>query len=168
MSILNIAYQRSNLGVGEGQEAPTQIWEKREGEERGHMAQHEQPHQLELDLVYGWIWNLIRIIIFKNIGIIHEKALLIICENCYYEERELVDDYFMPQPISRVKDSHPSWCLERPLRYLRRLNGFISYRCKLQHLVDISSSAYSSFHLKFFHHISTLWSEAHLVSYSSL
>ena len=25
------------MGVGEGQEAPTQIWEKREGEERGHM-----------------------------------------------------------------------------------------------------------------------------------
>ena len=36
MSGLNIASQRSNLGVGEDQEAPTQIWEKREGEERGH------------------------------------------------------------------------------------------------------------------------------------
>ena len=35
---LNRAYERSNLGVGEGQEAPTQIWEKREGEERGHVA----------------------------------------------------------------------------------------------------------------------------------
>ena len=35
---LNIESYRSNLGVGEGQEAPTQIWEKREGEERGHMA----------------------------------------------------------------------------------------------------------------------------------
>ena len=29
---------RLNFGFGEGQEAPTQIWEKREGEERGHMA----------------------------------------------------------------------------------------------------------------------------------
>ena len=38
MSGLNIASYRSNFGVGEGQEAPTQIWEKREGEERGHMA----------------------------------------------------------------------------------------------------------------------------------
>ena len=38
MSGLNRAYWRSKLGVGEGQEAPTQIWEKREGEERGHMA----------------------------------------------------------------------------------------------------------------------------------
>ena len=35
---LNRAYFRLKLGVGEGQEAPTQIWEKREGEERGHMA----------------------------------------------------------------------------------------------------------------------------------
>ena len=38
ISILNISSSRSNLGVWEGQEAPTQIWEKREGEERGHMA----------------------------------------------------------------------------------------------------------------------------------
>ena len=50
----------------------------------------------------------------------------------------------------------------------RRLNGIIIYRCKLQHLIDISSSACSSFHLKFSHHISALWSEAHLVSYSYL
>ena len=35
---MNRAYWRSNLGVGEGQEALTQILEKREGEERGHMA----------------------------------------------------------------------------------------------------------------------------------
>ena len=35
---LNRAYWRPKFGVGEGQEAPTQIWEKREGEERGHMA----------------------------------------------------------------------------------------------------------------------------------
>ena len=46
------------MGFGEGQEASTQIWDKREGEERGHMAQHEQPHEFELDLIYGWIWNL--------------------------------------------------------------------------------------------------------------
>ena len=64
MSLLNRAYYRSNLGVGEGQEDPTQIWEKREGEERGHMAEHEQPHQFDLDLVYGWIWNLRRPIMF--------------------------------------------------------------------------------------------------------
>ena len=25
---------------------------------RGYMAQHENPHQFDLDLVYGWIWNL--------------------------------------------------------------------------------------------------------------
>ena len=55
MSGMNKASQRSNLGVGEGQEAPTQIWEKMEGEERGHMAQHEKPNQFDLDLVY---WNL--------------------------------------------------------------------------------------------------------------
>ena len=36
------------MGVGEGQDAPTQIWEKREGEERGHMAWHEKPHQFNL------------------------------------------------------------------------------------------------------------------------
>ena len=35
---LHRASQRSNFGVGEGQEAPTTIWEKREGEARGHMA----------------------------------------------------------------------------------------------------------------------------------
>ena len=58
MSGLNRASWRLKLGVGEGQEAPTQIWEKREGEERGHMAQHEQPHQFDLDWVYVWIWNL--------------------------------------------------------------------------------------------------------------
>ena len=50
----------------------------------------------------------------------------------------------------------------------RIFNGFISYNFKLQQLVDISISACSSFHLKFSHHISSLWSEAHLVSYSSL
>ena len=50
ISVLNISYQRWNFVVGEGQEAPTQIWEKREGEERGHMAQHEKPHQFDLDL----------------------------------------------------------------------------------------------------------------------
>ena len=38
MSNLNKASWRSNFGVREGQEAPTQIWEKREGEERDHMA----------------------------------------------------------------------------------------------------------------------------------
>ena len=38
MSRLNRASYRSKLGVEEGQEAPTQIWEKREGEERGRMA----------------------------------------------------------------------------------------------------------------------------------
>ena len=50
----------------------------------------------------------------------------------------------------------------------RRLNGVISYRFKLQNLMEISSSSCSSFHLKFSHHISALWSEVHLVSYSSL
>ena len=64
MSGLNRKYYRLNLGVGEGQEAPTQIWEKREGEERGHMAQHEKPHQFNLDFVYGWIWNLRILIMF--------------------------------------------------------------------------------------------------------
>ena len=38
MSGFNRAYYRYNLRFGEGQEAPTRIWEKREGEERGHMA----------------------------------------------------------------------------------------------------------------------------------
>ena len=50
----------------------------------------------------------------------------------------------------------------------RSLNGVIIYRCKIQQLVDLSISYFSSFHLKFSHHISALWSEAHLVSYSSL
>ena len=64
MSSMNRSSCRSKLRVGEGQEAPTQIWEKSEGEERGHMAYHEQPHQFDLDLVYGWIWKLIIPIIF--------------------------------------------------------------------------------------------------------
>ena len=38
MSGLNRASYRALMRVGEGQEAPTRIWEKREGEERGHMA----------------------------------------------------------------------------------------------------------------------------------
>ena len=46
------------------------------------------------------------------------------------------------------------------------INGIIIYRCKILQIVDISSSACSSFHLKFSYHISALWSEAHLVSYS--
>ena len=50
----------------------------------------------------------------------------------------------------------------------RRFNGVISYRCKLKNLMDISSSYCSSFHLKFSHHISAIWNEVHLVSYSSL
>ena len=44
MSDMNRSFERVLMGFGEGQEAPTQIWEKREGEERGHMAQNEQPH----------------------------------------------------------------------------------------------------------------------------
>ena len=63
-----------------------------------------------------------------------------------------------------VKDSHPSCCLERPLRYFKE-NKWIH---QLQNLMEISISAYSSFHLKFSRHISALWSEVHLVSYSSL
>ena len=35
-SILEVEF--GELEIGEGQEAPTQIWEKSEGEERGHMA----------------------------------------------------------------------------------------------------------------------------------
>ena len=50
----------------------------------------------------------------------------------------------------------------------RRLNGVISYKCKLYKLMDISISARSSFHLKFSHHISAPWSETHLVRYSSI
>ena len=50
----------------------------------------------------------------------------------------------------------------------RSFNGVIIYRCKLQHLVNISILACSSFHLKFSHHISALWSEAHLMRYSSI
>ena len=50
----------------------------------------------------------------------------------------------------------------------RIFNEVISYIWKLQHLMDISISSCSSFHLKFFHHISARWSETHLVSYSSL
>ena len=50
----------------------------------------------------------------------------------------------------------------------RRLNGLLvtgaSYRISWTH----HSSTCSSFHLKFSHHISALWSEAHLVSYSSI
>ena len=38
MPVLNRAYYRVLMGFGEGQETPTRIWEKREGEERGHMA----------------------------------------------------------------------------------------------------------------------------------
>ena len=38
MSGLNLSSSRALMGVGEGQEAPTQIWEKREGEERGNMS----------------------------------------------------------------------------------------------------------------------------------
>ena len=36
MSGMIKASYRVLMGVGEGQEAPTQIWEKREGEERPH------------------------------------------------------------------------------------------------------------------------------------
>ena len=51
----------------------------------------------------------------------------------------------------------------------RRFNGFLvigaSYSSSWTHKI----SACSSFHLKFFHHISApIWSEAHLVSYSSI
>ena len=49
----------------------------------------------------------------------------------------------------------------------RRFNGVISYRCMLNQIMYISSSSCSSFHLNFSHHISALWSEAHLVRYSS-
>ena len=38
MSVLDRESYRVLMGVGEGKEAPTRIWEKREGEERGHRA----------------------------------------------------------------------------------------------------------------------------------
>ena len=38
MPHLNRSSYRELMEFGEGQEAPTRIWEKREGEERGHMA----------------------------------------------------------------------------------------------------------------------------------
>ena len=38
MSVLNRASYRVLMGVGEGHKAPTRIWEKREGEEKGHMV----------------------------------------------------------------------------------------------------------------------------------
>ena len=41
MSGMNRSSERALMGVGEGQEASTRIWEKREGEERGHMAKNE-------------------------------------------------------------------------------------------------------------------------------
>ena len=40
------------------------IWEKMEGEERGHMAYHEKPDQFDLDLVYRCIWKLRRPLMF--------------------------------------------------------------------------------------------------------
>ena len=53
MSVLNIESYMDLMGAGEIQEAPTRIWGKMEEEERGHMAKHEQPHQFNLDWVYG-------------------------------------------------------------------------------------------------------------------
>ena len=50
----------------------------------------------------------------------------------------------------------------------RIFNGVISYRWNIYKLMEILISSCSSFHLKFSHHISALWSEAHLVRYSSL
>ena len=38
ISVLNRESYRALMGFGEGQEAPSRISEKREGEERGHMA----------------------------------------------------------------------------------------------------------------------------------
>ena len=38
MSFLNRESYRALMGFGKVQEAPTRIWEKREGEEKGHMA----------------------------------------------------------------------------------------------------------------------------------
>ena len=52
------------MGFGEGQVAPARIWGKMEEEERGQMEKHEKPHQFDLALFYGWIWNLIRLIMF--------------------------------------------------------------------------------------------------------
>ena len=47
---LNRASYRSNLGFGEGQEAPTQIWEKREGEEDATW------HSMTSHTNSTWIW----------------------------------------------------------------------------------------------------------------
>ena len=52
ISILNISSYRALMRVGEGQEAPIQIWGKMEEEERGHMEKYEQPHQFDLAWVY--------------------------------------------------------------------------------------------------------------------
>ena len=38
------------MGVGEGQEAPTQIWGTREGEERGHW------HSMSNHTNSNWLW----------------------------------------------------------------------------------------------------------------
>ena len=69
-----------------------------------------------------------------------------------------------------------SWCLIPILvgvwrghsSISRSSNGVLIYRCNIHHLMDISYSSSSSFHLKFSHHILALWSEAHLVSYWSI
>ena len=49
-----------------------------------------------------------------------------------------------------------------------RFNGFLFSGSSYMNFMEISISACSSIHLKFSHHISALWSEAHLVIYSSI
>ena len=49
-----------------------------------------------------------------------------------------------------------------------RFNGVLFLGEIYSNFMDISISSCSSIHLKFSHHISALWSEVHLVRYSSL
>ena len=52
--------------------------------------------------------------------------------------------------------------------FSRRFNGFLFIGTRYSSSWTHQSSACSSFHLKFSHHISALWSEVHFVRYSYL
>ena len=84
---------------------------------RGKVKREATWHSMRNHTNSTWIWNHRRLIMFikyrdqpweeafAHLWIVRASGWLV----------------FLLKPISRVKDSHPSWCLERPLGYFMEI-----------------------------------------------
>ena len=95
-----------------------------------------------MDWVCGWIGNLRRLSNFiKYRKQPREGPFDHLWNFLLWRERASGWLFHALPKFSRVKDSHPSWCWERPLRSFKEIQWILIYRFKLQNVMDISSSA---------------------------